>query len=87
MNDKVNELVEWVANYGAKYFDAGREWGKKKASKELVGQLEEDARKLLSHPDLALIEFYYHKDPDDDTGVRRARAIPLAEALKEKKNE
>lgn len=49
MNQKIkDEAREKIADYLAKYFDAGREWGKNPAKKPLVEQLESDALKILS---------------------------------------
>ena len=79
MNDeeRVKELVKQTAELINKVPKDGYDYGKDVALK-IFSHKDEEGK-----PDLALIEYYYYKDPDEDTGVRRVSVIPLAEAIKE----
>lgn len=106
MEDKVNELVEWVARrcFAFDYAKAKLFEEKKLKSWNRLPKLWKDtyrghARKILSHPDLALIEWDAHasdcavyNEPAYPKGECTCKnyipkgwkqVIPLAEALKE----
>ena len=90
MNNKVEELVEWVARQlptGASPL-ASKNWDEIGAVSKEIWQRK--ARLILSHPDLALIDrrnynaFNKHEVPK---GAELAMIVPLAEALKEIRDE
>ena len=88
--EKVKELVERVKLTNAEMQTIRNELIRYVSLDSVTGTValccdiaKAQLNKVLNDPDLALIEYYYYKDPDEDTGVRRMRVIPLAEAIKE----
>ena len=83
MNNKVKELVEWVAKQIVKGMKEAMGFGHYKDEHwELMKDYEkqpylEIAKQILSHPDLTLIV------PWKSSEGKPHRVIPLAEALKE----
>ena len=83
MNNKVEELVEWVARLitgePSQIQDEKGSWIDDPLHEMDVSSNIELAKQILSHPDLALID----RGNDNQAWV----VIPLAEALKEIKDE
>ena len=81
MDKKVSELVEWAArkvNQKAKYYDGtGVGWDNLTDNERNIAI--DEAKQILSHPDLALI----YEDTFTAAAIQRGSIIPLAEALEE----